>query len=159
AGSRRGHHAAPAARDRNAAIAQAHRRARDRPAAPRRARPGRSHRPRARPAGRPAGQYRRRTPVIERLRQLWKRRGRKPASVRDRDRDWRLVLKRRSVVAAGVLAFWAFAIETRLFYLQVVNRSELVDRAERQQLRTIKPAAKRGDIVDRHGHVLATSVD
>ena len=35
----------------------------------------------------------------------------------------------------------------------------MVERAERQQMQTRTLAAKRGDIVDRKGRVLATSVD
>ena len=50
-------------------------------------------------------------------------------------------------------------IETRLVYLQVLRHGDLVERAKRQQMRTIPAEAKRGDIVDRRGHVLATSVD
>jgi cell division protein FtsI (penicillin-binding protein 3) len=58
-----------------------------------------------------------------------------------------------------ILAVWMVSIEVRLVFLQVLQRGELVDRAERQQMRTIKPSAKRGDILDRRGHVLATSVE
>ena len=43
--------------------------------------------------------------------------------------------------------------------LQVFEHDDLVDRAERQQVQTRTLAAKRGDIVDRKGRVLATSVD
>ena len=43
--------------------------------------------------------------------------------------------------------------------LQIVGHDQLVDRAERQQIQTRPLAAKRGDIVDRKGRVLATSVD
>ena len=39
------------------------------------------------------------------------------------------------------------------------ERADLVARAERQQERTQSSPAKRGDIVDRRGRVLATSVD
>jgi cell division protein FtsI/penicillin-binding protein 2 len=73
--------------------------------------------------------------------------------------DWRLTLAKRSVVAAGFFALWAVGIEARLVYLQVYKRADLVARAERQQMRTIEAPAKRGDILDRKGHVLATSVD
>lgn len=73
--------------------------------------------------------------------------------------DWRLMLKRRLGVTLGVLALWAAGIEARLVYLQVVDHDELVERAARQQSQTFKPPAKRGDIVDRRGRVLATSVD
>jgi cell division protein FtsI (penicillin-binding protein 3) len=81
------------------------------------------------------------------------KRGQKPAG------DWRVMLRRRVAVTAGLLAFWAVGIEARLVYLQVIDRADLVKRAERQQMQTIPLAAKRGDIVDRRGRVLATSVD
>jgi cell division protein FtsI (penicillin-binding protein 3) len=73
--------------------------------------------------------------------------------------DWRHAMRRRLAVTAGVMLFWATGIEARLVYLQVIDRAELVDRAARQQSQTFKPPAKRGDIVDRQGRVLATSVD
>ena len=72
---------------------------------------------------------------------------------------WRATLKRRLIVAAVVVVAWAAVIEARLVYLQVVGHGDLVKRAERQQMQTIPLAAKRGDIVDRHGRILATSVD
>jgi cell division protein FtsI (penicillin-binding protein 3) len=68
-------------------------------------------------------------------------------------------LKRRVALAFGGLLLWAVAIEARLVYLQVVRHGELSARAERQQSRTIEAPAKRGDILDRHGHILAYSVD
>jgi len=46
-----------------------------------------------------------------------------------------------------------------LIYLQVVERADLQARADRQHLRTLTAPAKRGEIVDRNGHVLAYSVD
>jgi cell division protein FtsI/penicillin-binding protein 2 len=73
--------------------------------------------------------------------------------------DWRDTLKRRTLVAAALLAIWAAGIEARLVHLQVVRHGDLVARAERQQLGTSEAPAKRGDIVDRRGHVMATSVD
>ncbi|MDR1990268.1 MAG: transpeptidase family protein [Acidobacteriaceae bacterium] len=73
--------------------------------------------------------------------------------------DWRSTLQRRVVVTACLLLTWAAGIEARLVYLQVVDRADLADRATRQQSQTFKPPAKRGDIVDRQGRVLATSVD
>ena len=73
--------------------------------------------------------------------------------------DWRATLKRRTLVAAALLGIWAAGIEARLVYLQVVRHGDLVARAERQQLGRSEAPAKRGDIVDRRGHVLATSVD
>jgi cell division protein FtsI (penicillin-binding protein 3) len=68
-------------------------------------------------------------------------------------------MKRRTSVAAVALGLWAIVIELRLVDLQVVARADLMARAERQQLRTIAAPAKRGDILDRRGRVLATSVD
>src|SRR5262245_63676596 len=73
--------------------------------------------------------------------------------------NWRAMLKRRTLVAAGMLVLWTAAIEARLVYLQVFRRAYLVSRAERQQSSTLERPAKRGDIVDRRGRVLATSVD
>lgn len=73
--------------------------------------------------------------------------------------DWRRTLKRRITVAAGVLLLWSVGIEARLVHLQVVQHKDLAGRADRQQSRTIDAPAKRGDIVDRNGRVLALSVD
>lgn len=72
---------------------------------------------------------------------------------------WRVTLKRRVVAVAAFLGLWVAGIEARLVFLQVVSRPELVARAERQQKRTQDAPAKRGDILDRRGRVLATSVD
>jgi len=69
------------------------------------------------------------------------------------------MLRRRVSVTAGLLALWVVGIEARLVYLQVIDRADLVKRAERQQMQTIPLTGKRGDIVDRRGRVLATSVD
>jgi cell division protein FtsI (penicillin-binding protein 3) len=71
----------------------------------------------------------------------------------------RATLKRRVALAFGFLLLWAVAIEARLVYLQVFRYSELKERAEGQHSRTVKAPAKRGDILDRHGHILAYSVD
>jgi cell division protein FtsI/penicillin-binding protein 2 len=73
--------------------------------------------------------------------------------------DWRITLKRRVAVVAIATAAWVATIEARLVYLQVFGRADLVSRAERQQLRTQAVPPKRGDILDRRGRVLATSVD
>ena len=63
------------------------------------------------------------------------------------------------MVAAGVLVLWALAIEVRLVVLQVMQHADLVARAERQQMSTVPAPAKRGEIFDRNGRVLAYSVD
>ena len=72
---------------------------------------------------------------------------------------WRTTLKRRLVVAAVGFLLWSAGIEARLVYLQVYRHADLVARAERQQMRTVAASAKRGEILDRHGRVLAYSVD
>jgi len=73
--------------------------------------------------------------------------------------DWRKTLKRRAIVVSVCLGLWGAGIESRLVYLQVVRHADLAARAEKQQMRTIDAPAMRGDIVDRHGRILATSVD
>jgi cell division protein FtsI (penicillin-binding protein 3) len=75
------------------------------------------------------------------------------------DPNWRPVLKRRLMAAAGVLVLWVVAIEVRLVWLQVMQYDQLVSRAERQQMSTLPAPAKRGEIYDRNGRVLAYSVD
>ena len=72
---------------------------------------------------------------------------------------WRATLKRRLIVAVSALAIWSAAIEARLVYLQVGQHAVLTERAERQQLRTVETTARRGDILDRNGRVLAYSVE
>jgi cell division protein FtsI/penicillin-binding protein 2 len=97
--------------------------------------------------------------VIERVRRIWTRHGNRRISGREAPVDWRATVKRRIAFTAVGIAVWATAIEARLVYLQVIDRADLVERAERQQMRTRPLPAKRGDILDRHGRVLATSVD
>jgi cell division protein FtsI (penicillin-binding protein 3) len=72
---------------------------------------------------------------------------------------WRETLRQRTIVAAVLLGLWVAVIECRLVFLQVVRHGDLVARATRQQMRRADTAAKRGDILDRKGRVLATSVD
>jgi cell division protein FtsI (penicillin-binding protein 3) len=73
--------------------------------------------------------------------------------------DWRRVLRRRMGVVAATLALWVIGIETRLYFLQVRQHTDLMTLADRQQKRKAEAPAKRGDILDRRGRVLATSVD
>ncbi len=77
----------------------------------------------------------------------------------DRPADWRTVLTGRIAICAVVFIGWTAAIEARLFYLQVIDHADLMARADRQQMRTVTPPAKRGEIFDRNGRVLAYSVD
>jgi cell division protein FtsI (penicillin-binding protein 3) len=73
--------------------------------------------------------------------------------------DWREAVHRRLLVCAAIFALWTSAIEARLVYLQVIDHNELMARADRQQTRTVVPPAKRGEIFDRSGRLLAYSVD
>lgn len=68
-------------------------------------------------------------------------------------------MARRVVGTAIVFGAWTAVIEARLVYLQVVRYDQMVARADRQQMRTVDASAKRGEILDRHGRVLAYSVD
>jgi cell division protein FtsI (penicillin-binding protein 3) len=71
----------------------------------------------------------------------------------------RPVIRQRLFSIAVIVVLWATAIQARLVYLQVYDHDDLVTRAERQQKRSIELAAKRGEIVDRAGRMLAYSVD
>jgi cell division protein FtsI (penicillin-binding protein 3) len=73
--------------------------------------------------------------------------------------DWRETLRSRLLVSAVLFGLWTISIEARLLYLQVIKHDEMMLRADRQQLRTVKAPAKRGEILDRGGRVLAYSVD
>src|SRR3954463_1967093 len=73
--------------------------------------------------------------------------------------DWRPIMKRRVAIVSVLLGLWVAGIEAKLVYLQVFDRADLAARAERQQERTPPSPARRGDILDRRGRVLATSVD
>src|SRR5262249_20833342 len=73
--------------------------------------------------------------------------------------DWRSTIRARLLVCAGALGLWTAAIEARLVYLQVIDHADLMQRADKQQTGTLIPPAKRGEIVDRKGRLLAYSVD
>jgi cell division protein FtsI (penicillin-binding protein 3) len=72
---------------------------------------------------------------------------------------WRQTVGNRLLVVAAILGLWAAAIETRLVFLQVVNHDFYVAEARSQQEQIIDIKGRRGDIVDRHGAVLAYSAD
>ena len=76
-----------------------------------------------------------------------------------RTSDWRATMRARLFVCAGGFALWTIGIEARLIDLQILQYADLTARADRQQMRTVTPPAKRGEIFDRRGHVLAFSVD
>lgn len=73
--------------------------------------------------------------------------------------EWRVTMRSRLLVFAAVFACWTVGIQARLLYLQVVERDDLVARAEAQQTMTVEVAAPRGAIYDRNGDLLAFSVD
>ena len=72
---------------------------------------------------------------------------------------WKRTVRRRVVVAALGLILWTIGIQARLVYLQVSQHEVMLSRATRQQMRTVNAPAKRGDILDRRGRILAYSVD
>jgi cell division protein FtsI (penicillin-binding protein 3) len=63
------------------------------------------------------------------------------------------------MVGTVLFGMWTAGIEARLFYLQVVQYHSFLARAQKQQMRTVTAPAKRGEILDRSGRVLAYSVD
>jgi cell division protein FtsI (penicillin-binding protein 3) len=73
--------------------------------------------------------------------------------------NWRVTIQRRLFFAAVLFVLWAAGIQARLVFLQVYKHADLEGRAENQSARTIPISAKRGDILDRRGRVLAYSVD
>ena len=73
--------------------------------------------------------------------------------------NWRGTIRARLMVGAAIFVLWAVGIQARLVYLQVHKHEALQARAENQSARTMDISAKRGDILDRYGRVLAYSVD
>ena len=66
----------------------------------------------------------------------------------------------RLIGCARLFVLWTVGIEARLVYLQVIEHAEMQARADRQQHAHDQAApAKRGEIVDRNGQLLAYSVD
>ena len=73
--------------------------------------------------------------------------------------SWRQNVKQRVLVVLACLTVWAVAIEARLVQLQVFQHDELETKARRHQQQRVPLEATRGDILDRHGQMLAFSVD
>ncbi|MGH9521448.1 MAG: penicillin-binding protein [Terriglobales bacterium] len=67
--------------------------------------------------------------------------------------------KRRLYTLGAFFVFWVLAISFRLVQLEVVQYGEWMQRAARQQQRSIEVAARRGNIYDRNGHELAMSIN
>jgi cell division protein FtsI (penicillin-binding protein 3) len=72
---------------------------------------------------------------------------------------WRRGLKQRVLVVVAVIGVWGAAIELRLVQLQIFRHGEFTAKAREQQELVLHPEALRGDIVDRHGNLLAYSVE
>lgn len=72
---------------------------------------------------------------------------------------WRHTLQGRLFVAALFFGVWTAGVQARLLYLQVLEHDDMQARADRQHNRLITAPAKRGEILDRNGNVLAYSVD
>jgi cell division protein FtsI (penicillin-binding protein 3) len=59
---------------------------------------------------------------------------------------------------SGFFLFWALAITSRLFWLQIVRHHDYVERAQKQQQRTFQVAPRRGVLYDRNMRELAMTV-
>ena len=66
--------------------------------------------------------------------------------------------KKRLYLLGGALFVWSLLVCLRLVQLQVFKYGEYVQKAARQQQRTITVDPPRGNIFDRNGHPLAMSV-
>jgi cell division protein FtsI (penicillin-binding protein 3) len=66
-------------------------------------------------------------------------------------------LRRRALVLAALLACAFLGLIGRLTYLQVFRHTAYAAVVDRQNSKTITIRAKRGPILDRHGHILADS--
>ena len=64
-------------------------------------------------------------------------------------------MKRRFLVLTSVLVLGFSAVMIRCWQLQIVSEGTFEDQALRNQLRTFPIPAERGEILDRHGMVLA----
>ncbi len=72
--------------------------------------------------------------------------------------NWLNNPKTRLYLLGGMLLLWVLAIGLRLFTLQVIQYHDWLQRAQKQQQRTIEIAPARGVIYDRNGQELAMSV-
>ncbi|HEY3382289.1 MAG TPA: penicillin-binding protein [Vicinamibacterales bacterium] len=72
---------------------------------------------------------------------------------------WRRVVRTRLLIVGAIFALWSVGIVGRLVDLQVYQHQEFQALAERQQMRLIEVPARRGEFLDRHGRLLAYSVD
>src|SRR5262245_57709244 len=56
------------------------------------------------------------------------------------------------------MAIWGLAIGARLYFLQIVQSDNYIERAREQQQDAVTVTPRRGDILDRDGTLLAGSV-
>lgn len=68
------------------------------------------------------------------------------------------IYQRRLIVLSAFLTVWGIIAVARLFQIQVLRHGHYVDRAARQQERTISLSPTRGSILDREGRILAESI-
>ncbi len=61
-------------------------------------------------------------------------------------------------IISGFFLFWALAITTRLFWLQIVSHHDYMERALKQQQRTFEVSPRRGILFDRNMRELAMTV-
>jgi cell division protein FtsI/penicillin-binding protein 2 len=66
---------------------------------------------------------------------------------------------RRSKKLFYLIILFSILVIGRLYYLQILKHNDFIERAEDQRQRTITLSPDRGDIVDRNGNILATSID
>jgi cell division protein FtsI (penicillin-binding protein 3) len=67
-------------------------------------------------------------------------------------------LERRRLIVGGLCFLWFGLIAARLYYLQVIQYTDFLGKAQRQQQRTIEVAPQRGVIYDRQLNPLAMSL-
>ena len=66
--------------------------------------------------------------------------------------------ERRIRVLVAIMALWGIGIGARLYFLQVVQSDSYIEKAAQHQQDIVKITPRRGDIMDRDGNVLASSV-
>jgi cell division protein FtsI (penicillin-binding protein 3) len=101
---------------------------------------------------------------LDLLTQLFRARPADPLETTDRPADafdavWRANAKSRVLIVLSVIMLWCVGVEARLVMLQVVDHDEYKSRAATQQITTVEELPLRGDLVDRHGALLAYSTD
>jgi cell division protein FtsI/penicillin-binding protein 2 len=110
---------------------------------------------------RPSDAIRNRLDLVSRL---FNSRPHDPLETTDRPNEafdiaWRAHAKFRVLLVLSAVMFWGVGVEARLLFLQVLQHDEYVAKAEGQQINEITELPMRGDIVDRHGSLLAYSTD